>query len=56
MDHARSVDARGWVDLVALAGIEVVRAMRWGSVDCAGALIGGNVVGVHAEDAAVKER
>ena len=44
-----------WLESVAHAGVEVVRAVRGRGVDGAGALFGGDVVGVHAEDGAIEE-
>ena len=38
MNAARGIDAAGLVEVVALAGVEVVGAVRGGGVDGAGAL------------------
>jgi hypothetical protein len=56
MDNPGVVDAGGGVQAVADAGVEVVYAVGGRGVDCAGALVGGDVVGVDAEDGAVEER
>ena len=56
VDAAAGVDARGRVEAILLAGVEVVGAMRGRGVHCAGAGVGGNVGGQHAQDAAVEER
>ena len=45
----------GLREAVALAGVEVVDAVGGRGVDGAGALLGGDVVGEDAEDAAVEE-
>ena len=55
-DAAHGVHAAGGVKAVALAGVEVVRAVCRGGVDRAGALVGGDVSGQHAENAAIKKR
>ena len=52
----RGVDAAGLVEIVALAGVEIVGAVGGCGVDCAGALVGGDVGGENAEDAALEER
>ena len=46
------VDVLDLGEVVALAGGEVVDAVGGGSVDGSGALVGGDVVGCDAEDAA----
>jgi hypothetical protein len=56
VDAARCIDAAGGVEAVALAGVEVVRSVGGRGVDGAGALVGSDVGGQHAEDAAVEER
>src|ERR1019366_9503421 len=53
VDVARGVHAAGGVEAVALAGVEVVRAVGGGRVHGSGALVGGDVGGQHAEDAAI---
>ena len=50
------VDILDFGQVVALAGGEVVDAVGGRGVDGAGALIGGDVGGVDAEDGAVEER
>ena len=45
----------GLVEVVVLAGVEVVGAMRGCGVDRAGALVGGDVGREDAEDAAIEE-
>ena len=55
MEMAGGVDAAGLVEVVTLAGVEVVCAMGGSGVDCAGALVGGDVGGEDAEDAAIEE-
>ena len=52
---AGSVHAAGLIEVVALAGIEVVCTVRRRSVDGAGAGVGGDVGGQNAEDAALEE-
>ena len=56
VDTAAGIDAAGGVEAVALAGVEVVGAMGGSGVDGARALVGGDVGGQNAEDAAVEER
>ena len=56
VDTATGIDAAGGVEAVALAGVEVVGAMGGSGVDGARALVGGDVGGQNAEDAAVEER
>ena len=50
------IDAAGRVEAVALAGVEVVCAVRGRGVDRAGAGVGGDVGGQHAQNAALEER
>ena len=50
------VDVAGLIEAVLFAGVEVVGSVGGCGVDGAGALVGGNVVSEHAEDAAIKER
>ena len=52
---AAGVDAAGGVEAVALAGVEVVGAVGGRGVDGAGAGVGGDVGGQHAQDAALQE-
>src|ERR1700687_1238940 len=56
MKMTGGVDAAGLVEVITLPGVEVVGAVRGSGVDGPGALIGGDVGGEHAEDAAVEER
>ena len=56
MEVPGSIDAAGLVEVIALTGVEVVCAMRGRGVDRAGALVGGDVGGEDAEDAALEER
>ena len=55
VDVAGGIDAAGGVEAVALAGVEVVRAVRGRGVHCAGAGVGGDVGGQHAEDRCDRE-
>ena len=56
VDVPAGIDAASGVEPVALAGIEVVGAVRGRGVDRAGAGVGGDVGGQHAEDAALEKR
>ena len=56
MDVSAGIDAAGGVEPVALAGIKVVGAVSRRGMDGAGAGIGGDVGGEHAQDAALQER
>ncbi len=56
VDVTAGIDAAGGVDAVLLAGREIVHAVRGRGVDCAGALVGGDVGGEDAEDGALEER
>src|SRR5215472_15092856 len=53
---ARFIHLRALVELVFCAGIKIVRAMRWGSMHRASALLGGYVVRQHTKDLAIKKR
>ena len=55
LDAAGGVYFGGLVEAVAFAGVEVVHAVSRARVDGAGALIGSDVVGQHAEDGAVEK-
>ena len=55
MDATGGVNAAGGVDVVADAGVEVVRAVRGRRVDRAGARVGGNIGGQHAQNAALQK-
>ena len=50
------IDAAGLVEIVALAGVEVVCAVGRRGVDGAGTRVGSDVGGQNAEDAALEER
>ena len=56
VDASGVVDVTGLVEPVARAGVEVVGAVGRGGVDRAGSLVGGDVVGEHAEDGAIEKR
>ena len=55
LDASRIVDRAGLIESIADTGIEVIRAVRWRSMDSTRTLVGCNVVGVHAKDLAIEE-